>query len=145
MQFNPITSVDYLVVHCAATPPTLDIGAAEIDQWHRKEGWLKIGYHYVIRRNGQIEKGRADTEIGAHCLGYNRNSLGICMVGGVDAKNRAENNFTPEQFNTLRELLGKLFVEYPSAQLRGHRELNPGRDCPSFDVRDWYSNTGEPE
>src|SRR5690606_114532 len=77
--------INLLVIHCAATTPLMDIGAKEIDVWHKQRGWSKIGYHFVIRRNGVIEKGRDISEVGAHVEGYNKNSIGICMVGGIDS------------------------------------------------------------
>lgn len=89
--------ITLIVVHCAATPPHQDVGAAEIGAWHRKRGFRSIGYHYVIRRNGAIETGRALSRAGAHVQGHNAHSIGICMAGGVSAEDftRAENNFTP--------------------------------------------------
>ena len=88
---------DYIIIHCSATPPNMDVNAKEIDRWHRQKGWLGIGYHYVIKRDGTREVGRKLSEAGAHCIAYNHKSVGICLVGGVDvAGGKAENNFTPE-------------------------------------------------
>jgi|SRR5215217_6495392 len=146
---------DYIVVHCAATPPTSDIGKAEIDRWHRAQGWLMIGYHFVIRRDGTLETGRAVDAIGSHVAGYNSTSIGISLVGGVDAKGRPENNFTSAQFAALAELLIDLKAKYPNAQILGHRDFSPDKNkdgkitsnewmkaCPSFDVREWLKETG---
>lgn len=146
--------VKFIVVHCSATPASMDIGRAEIDQWHRDKGWKMIGYHRVIRRSGWIEDGRPldedhvlePNEIGAHVEGYNSQSVGVCMVGGVK-KNAAgqliaENNFTPEQFRSLRLILRKLQAQFPTARIVGHRDLNPGKACPSFSVRDFLARTG---
>ncbi|MFG6359724.1 MAG: N-acetylmuramoyl-L-alanine amidase, partial [Mailhella sp.] len=103
--------INKIIIHCSATKPTQDIGAAEIDMWHKKQGWDEIGYHFVIRRNGETEKGR-DIEIaGAHCKGQNKNSIGICLAGGIDENGRAENNFTDKQFQSLRNLAAKLKKE----------------------------------
>ena len=60
-----------------------DIGAKDIDRWHRERGWLKIGYGKVIRRNGEVEQGRGDNAIQAHVKGYNHCSYGLCLVGGA--------------------------------------------------------------
>lgn len=144
--------VDLIVVHCAATPPTADIGASEIDRWHRAKGWWGCGYHFIIRRNGKVEseaKGdrcRPVEKAGAHVgdcgAGWNKRSLAICLVGGVNAQGKAENNFTPEQFESLKNLLIELRKTLPKAQIRGHRDIikitgAPPKDCPSFEVRDW--------
>ena len=142
MQFNKIASVDYLVVHCADTYARMDIGAKEIDQWHRQKGWLKIGYHYVIRRDGRVEKGRNDDEVGAHTLGFNRNSLGICWVGGKGDNNVAEDNSTKAQRDSLAATLHALKVDYPAAKIVGHKDLNPGRDCPVIDLPKFLQEHG---
>ena len=148
---SSIIRVDYLVVHASATPADLDIGVEEIDRWHKERGWNGIGYHFVIRRDGTLEAGRSITKAGAHVYGYNRVSLGICMVGGVTKDGKPENNFTDEQFNTLHTLLISLRQMYPRAEILGHRDLSPDidgdgiiekwewlKDCPCFDVREWW-------
>ncbi|WP_337056748.1 peptidoglycan recognition protein family protein [Pseudomonas solani] len=137
VQFKPRVTTKFLVVHCAATKPTMDIGLREIRQWHRERGWLDIGYHYVIRRDGTVEVGRPQNVIGAHVEGHNSESLGICMAGGIDASGKPENNFTAAQFESLRALLDKLKADYPSARIVGHRDLDPKKACPSFDVASW--------
>lgn len=137
VQFKPRMTTKYLVVHCAATKPTMNIGLREIRQWHRERGWLDIGYHFVIRRDGTVEQGRPQDVIGAHVEGHNYESLGICMAGGIDATGKPENNFTPAQFESLRTLLDKLQGDYPSARIVGHRDLDNRKACPSFDVASW--------
>lgn len=134
------TKTDYIAVHCSATSEKQDIGAADIDKWHRAKGWQCIGYHYVIRRNGKIEEGRDKDAVGAHVSDWNDCSVGICMVGGVDADNinKAENNFTEEQFESLHELLLEMQLYYPDAKIQGHRDFpKVAKACPSFDVSEW--------
>ncbi len=134
---------DFIAVHCSATSDKADIGAAEIDKWHRGQGWACIGYHFVIRRNGKIEQGRKESQVGAHVQGFNESSIGICMVGGVDANdvNKAVNNFTPEQFASLKELLDELKGRYPYAKIQGHRDFpNVKKACPCFDVAKWLKS-----
>ncbi|QXV74636.1 lysozyme protein [Rhizobium phage RHEph21] len=136
-------STDYLVVHCAATPPSWNGGAKEIRQWHREKGWIDIGYHFVIRRDGTVETGRPENTVGAHVENHNSNSIGICLVGGVDDKLKAQNNFTPAQFAALALKLRELKKKYPNVTVQGHRDF-PGvkKDCPSFDTRKWIKDTG---
>lgn len=131
--------VKYIVVHCSATPPKQDIGAAEIDRMHRQRGWLKIGYHFVIRRNGEIENGRPLHEPGAHVEGYNEESVGVCLVGGVDKTLVPVDNFTEEQMVTLASLVEGLLDVFPGARVVGHRDF-PGvkKACPCFDVQNWW-------
>lgn len=147
-------STDYIAIHCSATRPSMDIGAADIKKWHKSPplNWSTIGYHYVIRRNGALETGRAENLIGSHVKDFNAVSIGVCLVGGVaqDDYSQAENNFTPEQFATLKALLGLLKVKYPKAKIQGHREFpDVKKACPSFDVAAWLkdaslSNSGTP-
>jgi N-acetylmuramoyl-L-alanine amidase len=130
---------DFIAIHCSATG-NQNYGAADIDKWHRKQGWACIGYHYVIRRDGTVEEGRDVEVVGAHVSGFNDVSVGICMVGGVDADDpsKAKNNFTEEQFASLKQLLIDLKVQYPKAKIQGHRDFpNVKKACPSFDVKEW--------
>ena len=135
---------DYIVVHASATPPDMQIGAADIDNWHKSNGWSGIGYHAVIRRNGTLEFGRHFDDIGAHVRGHNSKSVGVCLAGGVDENNQPDNNFTPEQFRTLRKVLEMLECAYPGAIIVGHRDLYEYKDCPCFDVADWWLNVPGP-
>lgn len=144
MNWKPIREVRYLVIHCAATPADMDIGAKEIDRWHRQRGWWGIGYHDVIRRSGELEAGRPKSRPGAHARGYNHLSHAVCLVGGAakDGKT-SEDNFTDEQWQSLHEYVRSFRVMYPTAQVVGHRDL-PGvnKGCPSFDVAEWLHVTG---
>lgn len=140
----------FIVVHCSATPVTSDIGVDEIRDWHQGKGWSDIGYHAVVRRNGQIEYGRHLDEAGAHVKGKNYQSVGVCLVGGVDPAGKAEANYTPDQFISLKALLITLKRSYPQAIILGHRDLSPDlngdgkissdewmKECPCFDVPKW--------
>lgn len=129
-----------IVVHCSATQPKQDIGAAEIERWHRQRNFLAIGYHYVIRRDGTVEKGRDEDAVGAHVEGHNSTSVGVCMVGGIDAKGNPQDNFTPAQYASLQTLLRDLKTRYSTAEIKGHRDF-PGvaKACPSFSVKDWLT------
>lgn len=126
--------IQQIIIHCSATKPSIDIGKKEIDQWHRKRGWKKVGYHYIIRRDGTIEVGRPLLEIGSHARGYNKHSIGICYVGGVDASGRAEDNRTPEQKEALKLLVQDLKSIFKSVEIYGHNELS-NKACPCFDVK----------
>ena len=137
------TAVKYIVVHCSATPEHMDIGADDIRRWHREKGWLDIGYHFVIRRDGELEHGREIDTIGAHVQGHNKESVGVCLVGGTDNELRPEENFTDDQYATLVELLRDLVEEFPNAKIVGHRELDDGKACPSFDVQGWLKENQE--
>lgn len=129
--------IDMIIVHCSATKPSQDIGVSEIDKWHKQQGWEEIGYHFVIRRNGQIENGRPVEKIGAHCKGHNADSIGICLVGGIDTDGKPENNFTDAQFTSLRSLVLKLKFTYGILYIFGHNEF-ANKACPCFDVKEFF-------
>ena len=76
--------IDSVSIHCSATKAGMDFSVADIDRWHRAQGMNGIGYHYVVRLDGTVEKGREVEVAGAHCLGWNGRSIGICYIGGAE-------------------------------------------------------------
>ena len=131
--------INKVVVHCSATKQSMDIGAEDIRGWHKGKGWDDIGYHYVIRRNGKVEKGRDVSIAGAHAKGHNFNSIGICLVGGIDDNGKADDNYTLKQYNALIQLISFLKITFPIDDVLGHRDLpSVNKSCPCFDVRAWY-------
>ena len=108
--------------------------AAQIDTWHRQRGFhLGIGYHYVIRRDGSIEKGRPEWLIGAHCVNHNAHSIGICYEGGLDIRGDPADTRTEAQKVAMRQLLEDLHERYPRAVIVGHHDLNPHKACPCIE------------
>ena len=137
----------YIVIHCSQTRPSQkDVDAKWIDRIHRKNGWLKIGYGTVIKRNGEIEQGREDDEVQAHVKGYNHTAFGLCLVGGAKEEDwkQPDDNFTGEQFESLKKELTRLVQKYPDARIVGHRDLDDKKFCPSFDVRKYLLNEDIP-
>jgi N-acetylmuramoyl-L-alanine amidase len=147
MQFQARKTTNFIVIHCAATdaPTDVKIGAKDIDVWHRQRGFLCIGYHFVIKRDGTIETGRALNVVGAHVQGNNHDSIGICMIGGGSKKE--VNDFTEAQWASLTALVRKIKLDYPSVAIRGHRDFESGKAqgkwCPSFDAQAWATSIGE--
>jgi N-acetylmuramoyl-L-alanine amidase len=128
--------INLIVVHCSATPPSMDIGVRVIDKWHRENGWEGCGYHFVVRRNGLVESGRDLMKIGAHAKGNNHNSIGLCLIGGVDNYHQPENNYTKAQMDTLKFMLEKLSEQFAGIAIVGHHDLQGAhKDCPCFDVK----------
>lgn len=120
--------IDMIVVHCSDTPASMDIGVEEIRHWHVNDnGWSDIGYHYVIRRNGDLEPGRPVEKAGAHARGNNKSSIGICLVGG-----KGGFNFTLPQLRGLAALVDDLQEAHGPCALLGHRDLDKGKECPQF-------------
>ena len=134
--------ITLIVIHCSAVRPGQTSSAAQIDTWHRERGWkLGIGYHYVVRRDGEIEPGRPEWMIGAHCVNHNAHSIGICYEGGLDIRGQPADTRTPEQKAALRQLLEDLHRRYPRALIVGHHDLDPTKDCPCInDVATEYKD-----
>ena len=72
--------------------------------------------------------------IGAHVVNHNKHSIGICYEGGLNSAGESEDTRTPEQKRALREKLEELHQMFPKALIVGHHDLNPGKDCPCFEV-----------
>ena len=137
----------YITVHCSATPNERDIGRDEIEEMHINRGFRGIGYHLVIRRDGEVENGRDIHTQGAHVKGHNQDNIGICLIG--------TDEFTEEQFATLRETISELASVYGiyKENVKGHRDWSPDLNgdgkitsnewvklCPCFDVQEWWVN-----
>ncbi|MDE6066409.1 MAG: N-acetylmuramoyl-L-alanine amidase [Duncaniella sp.] len=123
-----------LIIHCTATPEGREVTVTDIDRWHRARGFDCIGYHYVIYLDGTVHIGRAVGRIGAHCRGYNADSIGIVYVGGLsrDGVTPADTR-TPAQKSALRTLVGQLRSRHPGVTIHGHNEF-AAKACPCFDV-----------
>lgn len=129
-------TVDAIIVHCADTPVTMDIGYSEIRHWHVDlNGWNDVGYHFIIRRDGTVENGRDIDVPGAHAKGHNSKSIGVCLVGGKGADGAPEANFTLAQYQTLNALVARLRHEHGGdIKVIGHRDVSE-KACPSFNVQ----------
>lgn len=109
----------------------------EIRRCHiNDKGWADIGYHYVIRLNGFIERGRAEWRQGAHCVGHNRHSIGVCYVGGLDQNGNPSDTRTPAQRRAMLTLLKELTQKY-HCEIHGHNEYS-AKACPCFNAYEEY-------
>ncbi len=131
--------INKIIIHCSATPPSMDVGADTIDEWHKQRGWSGIGYHFFIKRDGQIEIGRTLEIHGAHTSGHNKDAIGVCYAGGVDSNMCPEDNRTSEQIASFLLLLRFLKNTFPKAIIHGHRDFST-KACPSFDATSEYKN-----
>lgn len=135
--------IEQIVIHCADTPVDMDIGAETIRRWHSDpkpegNGWRDIGYHWVIRRDGTLDQGRKESVVGAHAGGHNRDSIGVCLVGGRGENGNAQFNFTKAQLLTLFALQEDLAARYPGSKVVGHNDLSK-KPCPAFNVIAMFS------
>lgn len=127
--------ITLFIIHCSATrcgqPYSFeDCRRDHIDGRHFRD----IGYHYYITRDGRVHPGRPLSLEGAHCFGHNRHSIGICYEGGLDAQGRVADTRTPAQKDSLRRLVAELEERFPRALVLGHRDLDPGKGCPGYNV-----------
>jgi len=121
-------NIKYLIVHCSDTNNQLR--AIDIHKMHLSFGWDGIGYHKIICRDGTIENGRPVYWVGAHTKGKNNESIGICLIG--------RNNFTKNQFTSLKSILIEWRKKYPNLIIKGHRDaINTHKTCPNFNVTQW--------
>jgi len=128
-----------IIIHCSATAEGKDFSVKDIDRWHRQRGWAGCGYHYVVRLDGTVETGRSEQTVGAHCYGHNKNSIGVCYIGGLATDGKTpKDTRTTAQKAALYALLKKLKTKYPKARIYGHRDFNPQKACPSFDAYEEY-------
>jgi N-acetylmuramoyl-L-alanine amidase len=126
--------INEIIVHCAATREGRDFTVEDITRWHKARGFVTIGYHYVIYRDGSIHEGRPLEQIGAHCVGHNKHSIGICYIGGCASDGKTpKDTRTSEQKEALLSLLRRLKARFPNATIHGHRDF-AAKACPSFDA-----------
>ncbi len=143
-------NINRIIVHCSATNEGEDFSIADIDRWHKIDGYKRkyapkdakykhVGYHYVVNLDGTIDEGRTLEEAGAHTEGYNSHSIGICYVGGHAKDGKPKDTRTKAQKEALIDLLRRLVCKYPTATIHGHREFS-NKACPCFDAKEEYRN-----
>lgn len=133
--------INKIIVHCTATPEGRVETVESIRNMHKSQGWADIGYHYVVYLDGSIHNGRNVDIIGAHCYGYNANSIGVVYVGGCDKRMKSKDTRTDKQKESLVKLLKDLRKLYPTAKIYGHKDLDKkGKDCPCFNAKEEYKN-----
>ncbi|MCQ4915649.1 MULTISPECIES: N-acetylmuramoyl-L-alanine amidase [Bacteroides] len=155
-----MNKIDSIIIHCSATRAGQDFRAKDIDHIHKQRGFAQIGYNFIIDLDGTVENGRPLSIDGAHCntkgfseVSYNKHSIGICYIGGLDITGQPADTRTETQKNALRDLVAKLCKEYDIVELLGHRDTSPDlngngevepaeyiKACPCFDVRSEFSN-----
>lgn len=137
-----------VVTHWTGTYNNQDIGAEDVHEWHKQRGWSGIGYHYIIRRDGRIQRGRPINKTGAHAgaNGHNKYSIGIAFAAGYNCPSGTKNpnkfisadSITPAQMKSFDMFLGAFYDEWPGGQVFGHVDTdNKGKVDPGFDVQEF--------
>jgi N-acetyl-anhydromuramyl-L-alanine amidase AmpD len=119
----------HFIIHCSDSDRPEHDNIKTIRMWHQERGFLDVGYHFFVRKNGEIEQGRDLRQVGAHCAGYNTYSIGICLSG------RSE--FTEKQFSSCADIIKKVRSLYPSMRsrpIRPHNYFNDKKTCPNFTI-----------
>ena len=132
--------IDLIVVHCSATRCDRRLSVEDLIACHDARFGF-TGYHYYITRDGRTYQTRHENLVGAHAVGYNQHSIGVCYEGGLTPEGRPADTRTREQKAALHALLKSLKVDYPDAVILGHRDLpNVHKDCPCFDAAKEYQS-----
>ena len=132
-------TINLIVIHCSATREDKSFTEYDLDICHRRRGFNGTGYHFYIRKNGDIKSTRPIEKVGAHCRSFNKESIGICYEGGLDCMGQPKDTRTCWQKHSLRVLILTLLKEYPD--LNGNGEIEPEewiKACPCFNAeKDW--------
>lgn len=130
--------INRIVLHCSATVEGKEYSVDTIRKWHTNKGWSDIGYHYVIQLDGTISQGRPINKQGAHVRGHNKDTIGICYIGGVDADIKPKDTMTPEQNSAFRMLVRSIRILFgEDITIHGHNEFS-SKACPSFKVKEKF-------
>lgn len=137
LEFNSNMSrmgqVNGIVLHHSGV--TVPQSVETIHEYHKSKGWAGIGYHYYVRKDGSIYKGRSEEYAGAHCPGVNASSIGICAEGDFNVEDMSE-----EQKQAIIELVAYVKDEHNIEYVKGHREILatscPGDNYPLDEIRD---------
>lgn len=147
--------LQYLVIHCTATPEGREVTSADIRRWHTSappagRGWKQVGYTDMIHLDGKVERlvdnnedNQVDSwEITNGATGYNSISRHIVYAGGVakDGKTPKDTR-TEAQKEALKAYVLDFHKRFPTVKIIGHNEV-AAKACPSFDVQAWLKEIG---
>jgi len=128
-----------VILHCSATKNNEKCDISEIRKWHLERGFKDVGYHIVVQPDGEIQRGRALNEVGAHCEGENADSIGICLIGN--------DKFTVYQFDALKYQIDGIRMLYNISEwdiychYQFESAIKRGKTCPNIPINNilgWY-------
>lgn len=117
-----------IILHCSASNKPYHDDISVIKQWHLARGFLDVGYHFFVRKDGEIQIGRPEEVQGAHCKGHNKDSLGICLHG------LNKEDFTEAQYQETAQLIMHLVEDHPIKDIDAHRVFDTNKTCPVFSM-----------
>ena len=146
LQFNSnhsaMKEIEGIVLHNSGV--TVLQSVETIHNYHKNKGWAGIGYHYYVRKDGSIYRGRPESMAGAHCPGVNSNSIGICAEGNFN-----EENMTESQKQAIIDLIKDIKSRHNIKWIKGHREILatscPGTNFPLSEIVNAVENEKEPQ
>lgn len=114
-------STTRIILHHAAASKC---SAQQIHRWHLANGWVGIGYHFLVRKDGSVYRGRPEDTVGAHAGNNNYDSIGICFEG----------NFMTETMPIIQKWAGQELVQYLKdkygiTKVQKHSDVN-ATGCP---------------
>lgn len=149
-----MAKLQYLVIHCTATPEGREVSAADIRRWHTSpapagRGWKQVGYTDLFHLDGRVERLVANNEdanvdpweITNGAAGYNSVSRHVVYAGGCDAGMKPKDTRTAAQKAALRKYVLDFHARHPAVKIVGHNQL-AAKACPSFDVAAWLLEIG---
>lgn len=129
--FTQRNSTSQIILHHA---DAITCTVEDIHRWHLNNGWTGIGYHYFVRKDGTIYRGRPENVVGAHAIGANTNSIGICAEGNYEIETMPE-----VQKNAIKELIADIKSRYGNLAVKGHKEVSntscPGKNYPLEELK----------
>lgn len=125
--------INYIVVHCTATPLTTTIESIK-NYWKNNLKWKNVGYHYLIDQHGVVHQLAQESQVTNGVAGFNANSVHVSYIGG-----RLVDDRTEKQKEALHTIVKRLKEKYPTAVIQGHRDFpKVAKACPRFDAKKEY-------
>lgn len=123
-------STSRIILHHAAASKC---SAQQIHRWHLANGWVGIGYHFLVRKDGSVYRGRPEDTVGAHAGNNNYDSIGICFEGNFMTETMCD-----AQRKAGQELVQYLKDKYGISKVQKHSDVNatgcPGKNFPFQEI-----------
>jgi len=148
----------YLIIHCSATPPQMEVTKADIEKWHLVErGWSKVGYSKLFQRSGNVidfyeidsDQWVSANEVTNGAVGFNDKAVHWCFAGGLDKHGNELLGYldlvlTPAQMINFRHELNEFLNYHPDIKIIGHNQVST-KQCPGFNVSELLKIYGIPD
>ena len=134
--------ISEIIVHWSETFTNANLSGSQV------KSLIGGSYHYIIKRDGSIERDVSIKSAAGHAPGHDTYSIGVLLIGGVAAatedqglsERKSASNITRSQYNSLYGIMRVFYTQYPGGQALGHSEIDPSHDDPGFEVRDYAYN-----